>query len=184
MRNLPVWYSFEPGSTLKIFLFAAALEEKLVNPGTKYNCENGSRKVGPKTIRDTKPHGVLTVTETLEVSSNICASKIGETIGKKELHDYLKDFGFGNKIGVDLPGEPRGKLLSPTKWGPVELATISFGQGISVTSLQLATALSSIANGGYLMKPYIVKKIVSPDGKLIRENTPHVIRRVISYDTS
>lgn len=184
MRNLPVWYSYEPGSTLKIFLVAAALEEKLASPYTTYNCENGKRKVGTKTIRDTHPHGVITVAKVIEVSSNICASKIGETIGKEALYDYLSSFGFGGKIGIDLPGEPKGILLKTNKWGPIELATISFGQGISVTGVQLATALSTIANGGYLMKPHILKKIVSPNGKVINEKKPEVIKRVISYDTA
>jgi len=183
-RNLPVWYTFEPGSTLKIFLTAAAIEEKLANSNTKYDCENGRRKVGPKVIRDSHPHGVLTVAEVIEVSSNICASKIGETLGKKSLYKYLKDFGFGNKLGIDLPGEPRGSLQKTNKWGPVELATISFGQGISVTSLQLASALSTIANGGYLMKPYIVKKISTPGGEIVTNNKPEIIKRVISYDTA
>ncbi|MGI9533868.1 MAG: peptidoglycan D,D-transpeptidase FtsI family protein, partial [Thermodesulfobacteriota bacterium] len=135
-RNLPLWYLFEPGSTLKIFLVAAALEENIVNPNSKYDCENGKRKVGPKVIKDVHPYGVLTVSEVIEVSSNICASKIGENIGKKSFHNYLKDFGFGEKLGVDMPGEPAGILLNNNKWGPVELATISFGQGISVSSLQ------------------------------------------------
>jgi len=183
-RNLPVWYTFEPGSTLKIFLAAAVIEENLANSNTKYDCENGKRKVGPKVIRDSHPHGVLTVAEVIEVSSNICASKIGETIGKKGLHKYLKDFGFGNKLGIDLPGEHRGSLLKTSKWGPVELATISFGQGISVTALQLASSLSSIANGGYLMKPYIVKKITTPSGNIVTNNKPEIIKRVVSYDTA
>ncbi len=183
-RNLPVWYTFEPGSTLKVFLAAAVLEEKLANPNTKYDCENGRRKVGPKIIKDTHPHGLLTVSEVIEVSSNICASKMGETIGKKSLYRYLTDFGFGNKLGIDLPGEPGGSLQKTKKWGPVELATISFGQGISVTALQLASALSAIANGGDLMKPYIVKKISTPGGETVTNNKPEVIKKVISYDTA
>ena len=183
-RNLPVWYTFEPGSTLKVFLAAAVLEEKLANPNTKYDCENGRRKVGPKIIKDTHPHGLLTVSEVIEVSSNICASKMGETIGKKSLYRYLTDFGFGNKLGIDLPGEPGGSLQKTKKWGPVELATISFGQGISVTALQLASALSAIANGGDLMKPYIVKKISTPGGETVTNNKPEIIKKVISYDTA
>ena len=183
-RNLPVWYSFEPGSTLKIFLVAAAFEEDIAKPNSRYNCENGRRKIGPEIIRDLHPHGILTVSETIEVSSNICASKIGENVGKKSFYNYLKDFGFGEKLGVDLPGEPSGMLLNSRKWGPVELATISFGQGISVTSLQLATALSAIANGGYLMKPYIVKKITTPKGATVEQKKPGVLKRVISYETS
>ena len=183
-RNLPVWYTFEPGSTLKVFLAAAVIEENLANPNTKYDCENGKRKVGPKVIKDTHPHGLLTVAEVMEVSSNICASKMGETLGKQSLYNYLKDFGFGNKLGVDLPGEPRGSLQKTKKWGPVELATISFGQGISVTALQLASGLSAIANGGYLMKPYIVKKISTPGGEVVTSNKPEIIKRVVSYDTA
>ena len=183
-RNLPVWYTFEPGSTLKIFLAAAAIEEKLANSNTKYDCENGKRKVGPKIIKDTHPHGVLTVAEVMEVSSNICASKMGETLGKKGLYKYLKEFGFGNKLGIDLPGEPGGLLQKTNKWGPVELATISFGQGISVTALQLASGLSAIANGGYLMKPYIVKQISTPGGEVVTKNKPEIINRAVSYDTA
>ncbi len=183
-RNLPVWYAFEPGSTLKIFLLAAALEEKIANENSKYDCENGRRKVGTKVIKDVHPYGVLTMAETLHYSSNICASKIGEKIGKEYLHDYLKDFGFGDKLGIDLPGESKGKIQNLGNWGPVELATISFGQGISVTAIQLVNALSTIANGGYHMQPYIVKKIVNPKGDIITEKKPKVLKRVISYDTS
>lgn len=184
LRNKPVWYTFEPGSTSKVFLVAAALDEKIVNPDTKYNCENGRRKVGPAIIRDTHPHDILTVTQTVTESSNICASKIGENLGKSDLHNYLQKFGFGDETGIDLPGEQSGQLPDESRWGPVELATISFGQGVSVTALQLATAISAIANGGYLMKPYIVKEIVSPRGEVVRENRPAVVRRVISYDTA
>lgn len=183
-RNKPVWYTFEPGSTSKVFLVAAALEENIANPGTKYNCENGRRKVGPKVIRDIHPHDILTVTQTITESSNICASKIGENLGKSGLHDYLSRFGFGRETGINLPGEQGGQLPGTNRWGPVELATISFGQGISVTAVQLATALSAIANGGYLMEPYILKTIISPKGEVIREKRPKVINRVISYDTA
>lgn len=184
MRNRPVWYTFEPGSTTKAFLLAAALEEKIANPDTKYDCENGRRKVGPTVIRDIRPHDILTVAETITESSNICASKIGETLGRKSYHDYLSNFGFGKRTGIDLPGEQSGLLPGQNRWGPVELATISFGQGVAVTSLQLATAISAVANGGYLMKPYILHKIVSPNGDIVREKRPQVANRVISFDTA
>ncbi len=183
-RNKPVWYTFEPGSTMKIFLVASALEEGKVRPTTIYDCENGRRKVGPKIIKDIHPYRMLSVAETIQESSNICASKIGETLGKETYFSYLKQFGFGSKTEIDLPGEQKGIVPKKNKWGPVELATISFGQGISVTSLQLAVALSTIANGGYLLKPYIVKRIVSSSGKIIREKRPEIKRRVISYDTA
>ena len=183
-RNFPIWYTFEPGSTMKVFLAASAIEENIATPKSKFDCENGKRKIGNSVIRDHKPHGTLTFSEIIKVSSNIGASKIGETLGKKKYHDYLMDFGFGNKLDIDLPGESKGQLPKVNKWGNVELATISFGQGLSVTSLQLATALSAVANGGYLMKPFIVKEVRSPEGKLIKENKPQVLKRVISYDTS
>ncbi|MGH7884315.1 MAG: penicillin-binding protein, partial [Thermodesulfobacteriota bacterium] len=175
---------FEPGSTLKAFILAAAIEEKIANENSTYDCENGRRKVGPKIIRDVHPYGILTLAETLQYSSNICASKIGEKIGKENLYEYIMDFGFGRKLDVDLPGESSGKVQNLGNWGPVELATISFGQGISVTAIQLVNALSTIANGGYQMQPYVVKSIVSPKGEIINEKKPKVIKRVISYDTA
>ena len=183
-RNLPIWYAYEPGSTMKVFLAASALDDKKVNPNSKFNCENGRRKIGSAVIKDIVPRGTLTVAEIVKYSSNIGASKIGELMGRDKYYKYLKKFGFGEKTGMGLPGESRGQLAAPRKWGAIELATISFGQGISVTSLQLVTALSAIANGGYLMKPYIIEKIVDPEGNVIEENTPQVATRVISYDTS
>lgn len=183
-RNLPIWYTYEPGSTMKVFLASSALEEGKANPDTMFDCELGRRKVGSKVIRDVKPHGTISFTDVVRLSSNIGASKIGELLGRERYHSYLKKFGFGEKSGIDLPGESGGKVLPPKKWGRIELATISFGQGISVTSLQLVTALSAIANGGYLMEPYIIKKIIGSDGTVIREKRPEVRARVISYDTS
>ncbi len=183
-KNLPVWLSFEPGSTLKVFLAAALLEEKAADEDTEYDCENGKKKIGSNIINDAHEHGVLTVSEAIKYSSNICAAKMGETLGKEKLYDSLRSFGFGRKNGVDLPGEASGKIQSLRNWGDIELATISFGQGISVTAIQLATALSSIANGGYMMKPYIVKRIISPKGKTIMEKNPEMRKKVISYDTA
>jgi cell division protein FtsI (penicillin-binding protein 3) len=183
-RNLPIWFSFEPGSTMKVFILASAMEEDKVNPDTKFDCENGRRKVGPAIIRDVHPYGVLTVAQILEKSSNICASKIGETLGRDKLYDRLSSFGFGRQTGIDLSGESSGMMTKSNRWGPVELATISFGQGIAVTSIQIATALSAIANGGYLVKPYIVEQLISPDGKVVTKNKPEVLGKVISYDTA
>ncbi|MCZ6864376.1 MAG: penicillin-binding transpeptidase domain-containing protein [Candidatus Dadabacteria bacterium] len=183
-RNLPIWYAHEPGSTMKVFLASSALDDKKVNPNSKFNCENGRRKIGSAVIRDIKPRGTLTVAEIVKYSSNIGASKIGELLGRDKYYKYLNKFGFGKTTGIGLPGESSGILAAPRKWGPIELATISFGQGISVTSLQLVTALSAIANGGYLMKPYVIEKIVGPDGNVIEQNSPEVVTRAISYDTS
>ena len=183
-RNLPIWYTYEPGSTMKVFLASAALQEGKATPETQFFCENGRRKIGGRTIKDVKSYGTLTLADVIRVSSNIGASKIGELLGKETYYSYLKKFGFGDKTGIDLPGESGGLLYSPKHWGKIELATISFGQGVSVTALQLASALSAIANGGYLMKPHLVKKITGPDGTVIRENEPEVVNRVLSYDTA
>lgn len=183
-RNLPIWYAHEPGSTMKVFLTAAAIEDKKVNPSSQFNCENGRRKIGSAVIKDVKARGTLTVSEIVKYSSNIGASKIGELMGRDKYHSYLKKFGFGEKTGIGLPGESKGQLAAPRKWGAIELATISFGQGVSVTSLQLVTALSAVANGGYLMKPYVIEKIVDPEGNIVTQNKPEVVTRVISYDTS
>ena len=107
-----------------------------------------------------------------------------KTLGKKKLHDSLKNFGFGETVGVDLPGEASGKIRNFRSWGDLDLAAISFGQGISVTAIQLATALSSIANGGYQMKPYIVKEIISSEGKVLMKRSPELVKRAVSYDTA
>lgn len=183
-RNLPIWYAHEPGSTMKVFLAASAIESKKVNPSTQFNCENGRRRIGSAVIKDVKARGTLTVSEIVKYSSNIGASKIGEMMGREKYYKYLKKFGFGEKTGIGLPGESKGQLASPRKWGAIELATISFGQGVSVTSVQLVTALSAIANGGYLMKPYVIEKIEDPEGNVVLENKPEVVTRVVSYDTS
>jgi cell division protein FtsI (penicillin-binding protein 3) len=183
-RNLPIWFSFEPGSTLKVFILASAMGENKVNAQTKFDCENGRRRVGPAIIRDVHPYGVLTVAQILEKSSNICASKIGETLGRDKLYDRLSSFGFGRQTGIDLSGESSGMMTKSNRWGPVELATISFGQGIAVTSIQIAAALSAIANGGYLVKPYIVEQVISPDGKEVTKNKPEALSKVILYSTA
>lgn len=183
-RNLPIWFSFEPGSTMKVFILASAMEENKVNPDTEFDCENGRRKFGPAIIRDVHPYGILTVSQILEKSSNICAAKIGETLGRDKLYDRLSSFGFGRQTGIDLSGESSGMMTKSSRWGPVELATISFGQGIAVTAIQIAAGLSAIANGGYLVKPYIVEQIISPTGKEVTKNKPEIVGNVISYDTS
>lgn len=183
-KNLPIWFSFEPGSTMKAFILASAMEEEKVNPDTTFDCENGRRRVGPAIIRDVHPYGILTVSQILEKSSNICAAKIGETLGRDKLYDRLSSFGFGKQTGIDLSGEASGMMTKSSRWGPVELATISFGQGIAVTSIQIAAALSAIANGGYLVKPYIVEQVIAPDGKMVEKNKPEVSSKAISYDTA
>ncbi len=183
-KNRAVTDSFEPGSTLKVFLLAAALEEQAAAPKEMFFCENGAYTVGGKVIHDAHRHGWLSLADIIKVSSNIGASKVGRKLGRTKLHRYLKNFGFGAKTGVDLPGEVSGFLASPRTWSEVGLANISFGQGVSTTALQLTAALAAVANGGVLMKPYAVKAVLDSNGNFLQENRPKVIRRVISPETA
>jgi len=183
-KNRAICDSFEPGSLFKTFLAAAALEEKVVRPSDSFFCENGAYKVYDRTIHDTSNHGWLTVQQIIKFSSNIGASKVGEKMGKETFYRYIGAFGFGEKTKIGLPGEARGIVHHPRYWPPVALDTISFGQGISVTGIQLVTALSVIANGGFLMKPYIVDRIADEKGEVVQSFQPEVVRRVISEDTA
>jgi cell division protein FtsI (penicillin-binding protein 3) len=184
LRNRVVADSFEPGSTLKVFLVAAALEEKVVSPNESINCENGSYSIGGRTIHDTHKHGMLKISEILKYSSNIGAAKIGTRLGQQKLYSYLKNFGFGTRSGIELPGEAPGLLRERSQWYGIDLATISFGQGISISALQLATAISAVGNGGNLMKPYIVDRIMDDNGNILQQFSPQMRRRVISQHTA
>jgi cell division protein FtsI (penicillin-binding protein 3) len=183
-RNRAVCDTFEPGSTFKVFLVAAAFNEALITPNQKINCENGSYRVGGKEIHDHKKYQMLTPSEIIKYSSNIGSAKIGKMLERKTFHRYIEDFGFGQQTGIDLPGEIGGLVRPPEKWFEVDLAAISFGQGISVTPIQLAVATAAIANGGYLMEPYLVERVVDSLGQVTVQNAPHMIRKVISTDVA
>jgi cell division protein FtsI (penicillin-binding protein 3) len=184
LRNKAITDSFEPGSTMKVFLIAAALEEKAVSPNDAFNCENGVYNIGGRTIHDTHKYGRLSVGDILKHSSNIGAAKIGTRLGPERLYGYLKGFGFGAKSNVDLPGEVSGYLRNKSQWYGIDLATISFGQGVSVSALQLAAAMSSIANGGNLPQPYVVEKILDGKGNITKSFSPSSRQRVISPETA
>ncbi len=183
-RNRTVTDSFEPGSVAKVFVVAGALEEGLVKPDDIFFCENGSYRVADRVLHDAEEKGWLSVSNIIKYSSNIGASKIAEKMGRETLYRYFSAFGMGTKTGLDLPGETSGSLLDVDKWSGVTLHTISFGQGVSASSIQLATALGAIANGGFLMKPYIVKEVKSGTGKVVKANNPVIMRRVISAATA
>jgi len=183
-RNRALSDVFEPGSMFKAFLAAAALEEQVVRPSDSFFCENGSYKVYDRTIHDHSKHGYLTFQQIIKFSSNIGASKVGEKMGKERLYRYISAFGFGEKTRIGLPGEGKGIVHHPRYWSPVALDTISFGQGVSVTGVQLAAALSAIANGGSLMKPYVVEKITNEKGEVVQSFKPETIRKVISEETA
>ncbi len=181
-RNRAITDSYEPGSTFKAFLLAAALEEGVVKPNDIFFCENGAYDVADRTFHDVKKHGWLSVANTIKHSSNICAIKLGEQLGERRFLRYIDDMGFGRKSGIDLPGEASG-VVRRFKGSNVSLATISFGQGISTTAIQLVNGISTIANGGFLMKPYLTKAIIAPDGVVLKEYNPTVVRRVFSEET-
>jgi cell division protein FtsI (penicillin-binding protein 3) len=147
-------------------------------------CEDGKMKVAGGIIHDWHRYEWLTLGDVIKHSSNIGVIKIAQTVGKKLLYRYIRAFGFGTRTGIRLPGEAKGIVHHPSSWSRRSLATIAIGQEISATSLQLATAYSAIANGGYLMKPYILKLISKKNGQLVRKQSPDVVRRVISEDTA
>jgi len=183
-RNRSVTDCFEPGSTLKAFLLAAALEDGVITPETVLNCERGEYAIGNYIIHDSRPFGMLPVREIIRFSSNIGAIKIGQRLGAKRFHYYLKRFGFGERTGIDFPGERKGTLKSIKDTSLVGQNTLYFGQGMSASLIQLAMAFGAIANGGHLMKPYLVKSIVDQRGKTIREFYPSVRRDIIKPETA
>lgn len=183
-RNRAVADSFEPGSTFKTILAAAALEEGVVGKEDLFYCEMGRYSFAGKIIHDTHPHGWLPFSKILQVSSNIGFTKVAEKVKKDRYFRYIEKFGFGQPTGIDTPGEVSGLLRRPESWSAIDLATHAFGQGISTTPIQMVMAYAAIANGGFLMRPFLVRRVVSPRGEVLRENQPHVVRRVISEKTA
>jgi len=183
-RNRAVADGFEPGSTFKTVLAAAALEEGVVGKEDLFYCEMGKYAYAGKIIHDTHPYGWLPFSKILQVSSNIGFTKVAEKLKKERYFKYIEKFGFGQMTGIDLPGEVPGLLRKAETWSAVDLATHAFGQGISTTPMQLAMAYAAVANGGFLMKPYVVRRVLSPKGEVLVENQPHVVRRVISEKTA
>jgi cell division protein FtsI (penicillin-binding protein 3) len=185
-RNRSVTDTFEPGSTLKTFVIASAIENKVIKPNTKIFCENGHFRIGKRVIREAEAdhaQGTITVSEILAVSSNIGTSKIALKIGDRKMMQGLQQFGFGERSGVDLPGEAKG-ITVRLPWSDHLLANVSFGQGITATPLQMANAFAIIANGGVLNKPYIVDTITDVEtGEVVKTETQQ-IRRVISEQTA
>ena len=184
MRNRAICDLFEPGSVFKIVTASAALEEKKVNEEDKFFCENGSYRVVNHVLHDHQPHGWLTFQQVIEQSSNIGTTKVAQMLGGDILYRYMKLFGFGSKLGIDLPGEISGITKEPRLWSKISIAAIPIGQEVGVTALQLVSAISVIANGGQLMKPYIVGEVRDKFGETIKKFSPSLIRKVISLDTA
>lgn len=186
-RNLPIWASYEPGSTFKIITTSAAVEEGVVDLNKDHFYDAGSVNVDGSTLRCWKAggHGEQTFLQVLQNSCNPGFVKMGQLLGKETLFDYIDKFGFGEKTGVDLNGEGKGIIFNLDQVGNVELATTAFGQGVSVTPIQQVTAVSAVVNGGTLYEPYIVKSISEKETNSIIEQTKKKkIRQVISEKTS
>lgn len=185
-QNRNVTVAVEPGSTFKIFTIAAALDAKAVRPGDKFRCENGAFSLGPSgVIHDVHPYGTLTVSDIIKKSSNIGAAKVGMRLGPQRLEYYLKGFGFGQRTGIAYAGENYGLVRNITSnRSLIDRVTVAFGQGITATPLQIALALSCLANDGVLMYPLIIKEILSPRGEKVKEFQPTPVRQVISPQTA
>ncbi|MBX9180888.1 stage V sporulation protein D [Paeniclostridium sordellii] len=185
-RNPAVSDTYEPGSTFKLITSSAALEEGVIKEGEKFNC-TGSVMVGGRKIkcwRHYKPHGAQEFKQGVQNSCNPVFVELGSRLGVSKMYDYIEGFGFMDTTKLDLPGEAKGILYNEKNVGPVELATISFGQSISVTPMQLISAIGAIANDGKLMQPRVVKELVDNQGNVTESIKPKVVRQVISEDTS
>ncbi len=183
-KNRVITDVIEPGSTFKVFTLASALELGAVDVRDRVFCENGKYRHAGRTIHDTHKYGWLTIPEVIKFSSNIGMIKVSEKMDPGRYYDMIRAFGFGSKMGVELVGESRGLVPSRDKFSKIRRATVSFGQGIAVTPLQLASAMASVVNGGKMMKPYLVKQVTDPEGKVVYRGEPKELRRTISPKTS
>lgn len=183
-RNRAITDPFEPGSTIKIFSAAAALEYGNIKQDDIFYCENGAYKIGKNVVHDIRRHGWLSLQQIVKFSSNIGAAKVGEKVGAKKLYRTFRSFGFGEKTGIDCPGETTGSLSHYSSWSDIDIGAVSFGHGISVSAVQLITAVSAIANDGILMKPYIVKEVTDQNGLTVKAFHPQQVRRAVSARTA
>ena len=189
MRNRTITDMFEPGSVFKVVTAGAALEHNLVKPDQKFFGENGNYVVSlghGKTRRITDMHkfGMLTLQEAMEQSSNVVMAKVSDLIGAELLYTTARDFGFGTKTGVDLPGEVGGRLAKPSEWSGTTLNTMAYGYEVGVTPLQIACAYAAVANKGVLMKPFVVRQILDENRQVMEETRPQVVRKVVSKATA
>lgn len=183
-RNRAVIDQFEPGSTFKLVTAVAALEEGIISPLDSIWCENGAIDIAGLPIGDTGKFGWLTFRKVIENSSNVGVIKVAQKVGKDNFYRYARLLGFGSSTGVDFPGEPEGILRAPDRWSGLSLASMSIGQEVSLTPLQLLNAYCCVANDGILMEPHLLRSIVDQGGRTLRENPPSPIRRALSPSTA
>ncbi|CUQ65278.1 peptidoglycan D,D-transpeptidase FtsI family protein [Candidatus Nitrospira inopinata] len=183
-RNRAVADAYEPGSTMKAILAAAAIEEGVMTPTTLVYGEQGRLAVSNTVIHDHEKLGWMSFAQVVQKSSNVGAAKVGMALGEERLYRYFRAFGFGERTEIDLPGETAGLLKNPKEWGKRTAASVSMGQEIGVTPIQMVSAMAAIANGGILMKPYVVSEIRDAHGLVIKRVLPSAKRRVISPETA
>jgi cell division protein FtsI (penicillin-binding protein 3) len=183
-RNRALTDAYEPGSTMKAMIAAAAIEEAAMKPTTLVFGEHGRMTVANTVIHDHEKLGWVSFAQAIQKSSNIGAAKAGMVLGEQRLYRYLQAFGFGQRTEIDLPGEGVGLVKSPSAWGRRSVASISMGQEIGVTPIQMVTAVAALANGGVLMRPYVVSEIRDAEGHLLKRVPPQVRRRVVSPETA
>ncbi len=184
MKNRAIIDMMEPGSTFKIVTAAAALNEKKVRPETTIFCENGVWNYGGRPLHDHKGYGEISVQDILIKSSNIGAAKLALSVGDEKFYEYIRRFGFGERTGVELPGEIPGVIRPPTSWSKISITRIPMGHEVGVTPLQMCSAMATIANGGKLITPRIVKSITNANGETVTSFSPTVLRQVISPETA
>jgi len=187
-NDWPSVYAYEPGSVFKVFSMASALDLGGINRGTTFECDGSYHKIAPSgepiSIKCLGSHGTVTIETILEFSCNSGAGYAADTVQSLDLYDRLMSFGFGNRTGIALPGESPGALSAPDTWSLRSKPTIAMGQEILVTAVQMLSAAGAIANGGILLKPIAVRRVLSPDGNLVYENAPQAVRRVVSAETA
>src|SRR5256714_1217448 len=184
MKNRAIIDMMEPGSTFKIVAAAAALNEHKLRPDSEVFCENGAWNYGGSVLHDHRAFGYLSVREGLIKSSNIGAAKLAIRIGGPKFFEYIRRFGFGGRTGIELPGEINGVIRPPQAWSKISITRIPMGHEIGVTPLQMTSAMATIANGGKLLTPRIIKSITDGEGKTITAVSPLVLRQVISEKTA
>ncbi len=182
-RNRVISDLMEPGSTFKIVVVSGALNEGVVRLADTFDCEQGHFAFAGRILHDHEPYGILSAENIITHSSNIGAAKIGIRLGEERLYDYARDFGFGQRTGISLPGEARGILYPVKDWSKVSIAQIPMGQGIAVTRLQMAMAMSALANDGWLMRPMLVNRLEDRNGNVVQQYAPQRVRQVISEST-
>src|SRR5213083_261146 len=184
MKNRAIIDMMEPGSTFKIVVAAAALNERKLRPDSELFCENGLWNYGGSALHDHRAFGYLSVRDILVKSSNIGAAKLALSIGDQKFYEYIRRFGFGERTGIELPGEINGVIRPPQKWSKISITRIPMGHEVGVTPLQMTSAMATIANGGKLVTPRIIKSVTASDGKIISSPSPMVLRQVISPETA